>query len=91
MLGVRAFESELGEAVLGDLHAGTGVPHLGPEGRHVGDGETGIVGHDDRPGVLEHLVQRRDELAFSALSTASLHLAANAGLGPPVADAAAPA
>ena len=64
MRDVRAFQGEFDEAVLRDFHSATRLAHAGPEGRHVGDGEAGIVGDNDRPGVLEHLVQRRDRLAF---------------------------
>ena len=44
---VRAFESNLGEAVLGDLHGGAGLLHLLAQLLHLGDRQAGIVGHDD--------------------------------------------
>jgi hypothetical protein len=57
---VRAFESDLGEAVLRDLHGGAGLPHLLAQSLHLGDRETGIVRDDDDVGGLEDPVQRRD-------------------------------
>ena len=51
---VRAFESDLGEAVLGDLHGGAGLPHLRTQLLHVGDREAGIVSDDDDAGVVKH-------------------------------------
>ena len=59
---VRAFESDLGEAVLGDLHGGASLLHLLAQILHLGDGQAGIVGHDDHPGGLEDLLEDADEL-----------------------------
>jgi hypothetical protein len=83
---VRAFESDLGEAVLRDLHGGAGLLHLRPQLVHVGDREALVVGHDDHARVRKHAVERRDELAFCC----SVHWALSGwrkGL-PPVAPAA---
>ena len=83
---VRAFESDLGEAVLRDLDGGTGLLHLRAQLLHVGDREASIVGHDDHARVREHAVERRDELAFCC----SIHWALSGwtDLGPPVAPVA---
>ncbi len=57
---VRAFESDLGEAVLRDLHGGAGLPHLLAQSLHLGDREAGIVSDNDDVGGLEDPVQRLD-------------------------------
>src|SRR4051812_1806275 len=57
---VRAFESDLGEAVFRDLHGSASLPHLLAQRLHLGDRETGILGDNDDVGGLEDPVQRRD-------------------------------
>jgi hypothetical protein len=68
---IRAFESDLREAVLRNLHGGTDLLHLATKLLHVGNREACIVGHDDNARALEHLVERRDEISFCR----SVHLA----------------
>src|SRR5438067_12161806 len=55
---VGAFESDLGEAVLRDLHGSAGLPHLLAQLLHLGDRETGIVSDNDDVRGLEDPVQR---------------------------------
>ena len=59
---VRAFESNLGEAVLGDLNARASLPHLLAQTLHLGDRQAGIVRHDDHRSLRKDLVKRRDRL-----------------------------
>src|SRR5690606_12058921 len=61
---VRALKGELDEAVLCDLYADPCHASLATKGGELGDGEAGIVCHDDDVGLLEDLVQRRDKFAF---------------------------
>ena len=75
---VGAFESDLGEAVLGDLHGGAGLLHLRAQLLHFGDRKAGVVGNDDHRGLGEDLVERRDELSFSC----SVHWALSGWRGP---------
>ncbi len=44
---------------------GTRQLHLLAQGLHLGDGEAGIMSHDDHLGGLEDLLQRRDGPSFS--------------------------
>src|SRR5262249_62365423 len=62
---VRAFESDLGETVFGDLHGGARLLHLLAQGLHLDDREAGIVSDDNGVGVLEDTVHFRDELFLS--------------------------
>src|SRR5271165_3971006 len=57
---VRAFESNLGEAVLGDLNARPSGPHLLAQTLHLGDGQAGIVRHNHDRRLREDVVQGRD-------------------------------
>ena len=59
---VRAFERNLGEAVLGDLNVGASGPHLLAQTLHLGDGQAGIVRHDNDRRLGEDVVQGRDGL-----------------------------
>ena len=59
---VRAFESDLGETVLRDLHRRASLLHLLAQSLHLGDVEAGIVSHDHDVGGLEDTVERRDGL-----------------------------
>ncbi len=43
---VRVFDSNLSEAVLGDLNFGARLPHLLAQPLHLGDGQAGIMRHD---------------------------------------------
>src|SRR4029079_4854455 len=61
---VRAFKSDLGEAVLGDLHRCASLPGLLAQDLHLGNREAGIVSHDDGVGGLEDLLQFRHLLGF---------------------------
>ena len=61
---VAAFESDLGEAVLRDLHARASLLHLPTQSLHLGDRQAGIMSNDDDLGGLEDLAKGRDELAF---------------------------
>src|SRR5262249_30337583 len=61
---VGAFKSDLGEAVLGDLHRGASGAGLLLPDLHLGGGEAGIVSNDDRGGGLEALLQLRHLLGF---------------------------
>ena len=61
---VRAFKSDLGEAVLGDLHRCASLPGLLAQDLHLGNREAGIVSHDDGVGGLEDLLQLRHLLGF---------------------------
>ena len=80
---VRAIESDLGEAVLGDLHGGARLLHLLAQILHLGDREAGIVGHDDDAGGLEDLLEEADEL----LLFRSIHVALS-GCGARASEAA---
>ena len=66
----RAFKSDLGEAVLRDLHGGARLLHLPAQSLHLGHGEAGIVSDDDDLRGLEDLAERRRRARFfSARST----------------------
>ena len=69
-------------------YAGTGIAHLDPEGRHGGDGKTGVMGDNHRPGVLEHRVECGHELSFlSSIHYCLTPLGGHLPVGPPVASA----
>ena len=61
---VRAFKSDLGEAVLGDLHRCASLPGLLAQDLHLGNREAGIVSDDDGVGGLEDPLQLRHLLGF---------------------------
>ena len=61
---VGAFKSDLGEAILRDLHGGARLLHLPTQSLHLGDREAGIVSNDDDVGGLEDLAKARDLLSF---------------------------
>ena len=81
---IAALESDLGEAIFRDLHARARLPHLPTQMLHLGDGEAGIVSHDDDLGGLEDLTKGGDELAFfRAIQLSSLRLAVRCLPSPP--------
>src|SRR5580704_9555841 len=85
---VRAFESNLGEAVLGDLNARPSGPHLLAQTLHLGDGQTGIVRHDHDRRLGENIVQGRGCLVlFRSIHGCSSPVGGLRGR-PPVAHAA---
>ena len=59
-----AIESDLGEAVLGDLNGRASVAGLLAQVLHLGDGQAGVVRDDDDAGLRKDLVQRRDGFLF---------------------------
>src|SRR5262249_54372850 len=59
---IRAIESDLGEAVFGDLHGGARLLHLPSQNLHLGHGEAGIVSDDDDVRGLEHGLERVGEV-----------------------------
>ncbi len=61
---VGAFKSDLGEAILRDLHGGACLLHLPTQSLHLGDREPGIMSNDDDLGGLEDLAKARDLLSF---------------------------
>ena len=87
---VRAFERNLGEAVLGDLNVGACLPHLLAQTLHLGDRQAGIVRHDHDRRLGEDVVQSRDGFClFRFVHGARLRSAEPRNLsGPPVAHAA---
>jgi hypothetical protein len=57
---VRAFESNLGEAVLGDPNVRPGLPHLLAQTLHLGHGQAGILRHHHHRSLGEDFVQGSD-------------------------------
>src|SRR5262249_40989995 len=62
---VRAIKSDLGEAVLRDLHRAARVPHLPTQILHLGNAEARIVSYDNDVRGLEGRIERRDELLLA--------------------------
>src|SRR6202011_3825965 len=62
---VRAIKSDLGEAVLRNLHRGARMLHLPTQILHLGNGEARIMSNDDDVRDLEGRVERRDELLLA--------------------------
>ena len=60
-------KSELGKAVLGDPYLCTGLLHLHAQTFQFGNGQTGIVSHDDRPGALKGFGELADDCSFFPL------------------------
>ncbi len=83
---VRAFESDLGEAVLGDLDGGAGLLHLRAQLLHFGDREARVVGHDDHARVLTNTSL---SVATSSRFSGSVHWALSGWRG--LEEAAPPA
>src|SRR4029077_11471869 len=61
---VGAFKSDLGEAILRDLHGGACMLHLPTQSLHLRNREPGIMSNDDALGGLENLAKGRDLLSF---------------------------
>ena len=59
-----AFQSDLGEAVLRDLHARARLLHLPSQSLHLGNREARIMGDNDDRGGFEDLAKGADEFAF---------------------------
>ena len=83
---VRAFESNLGEAVLGDLHGRASLLHLLAQTLHLGDGQAGIMRHDHHRRLREDVVESRNRF-FLFRSVHGAHFSGRR-VSPPVAHAA---